>query len=309
TYKIRKKELVEDGSFYSGTPIWIQAANAGMCTASYFFVGSEANIQGQYPTYYYKFDKSVASETRVAQALDWLALPEKTRPHMITMYFSDLDDIGHRVGPNNDEKIKEVLFALDEQLGKLLKGIAATGLPVNTIFVSDHGMLEVPLEKYIPVEKLHKDEWYSVVNNGTIASIHPQEGISVDSIYAYLKTKEDRFKVYKTADTPFFEYQPTNKNWGALQVIPDAGYYFNEIRYIGYKKTSGQKVFGHHGFDPELKEMHGIFYANGPAFKNGYVTPSVKNIHIYPLMCEILGLDIPTDIDGELEQLEDVLEK
>ena len=54
--------------------------------------------------------------------------------------------------------------------------------------------------------------------------------------------------------------------------------------------------------------MHGIFYANGPAFKkNGYRIPSLENIHIYPLMCEILGLPIPKHIDGKLNKIKDVL--
>ena len=41
--------------------------------------------------------------------------------------------------------------------------------------------------------------------------------------------------------------------------------------------------------------------------KNGYTAPSVKNIHIYPLMCDILGIEIPDSIDGKLDQLENVL--
>ena len=53
--------------------------------------------------------------------------------------------------------------------------------------------------------------------------------------------------------------------------------------------------------------MHGIFYAKGPAIKNGYIVPSVKNIHVYPLMCEILGLEIPDTVDGELGKLKSVL--
>jgi len=53
--------------------------------------------------------------------------------------------------------------------------------------------------------------------------------------------------------------------------------------------------------------MHGIFYANGPAFKNASVVPSLKNIHIYPLICEILELEIPDTIDGELKQIKSVL--
>ena len=76
TYKIRNREMVEDGSFYGGSPIWIQAGKAGMVSASYFFVGSEANVQGLHPTYYYQYDGGVKNETRVAQVIDWLKLPD-----------------------------------------------------------------------------------------------------------------------------------------------------------------------------------------------------------------------------------------
>ncbi|MBT8305299.1 MAG: ectonucleotide pyrophosphatase/phosphodiesterase, partial [Maribacter sp.] len=54
TYTIGKRKMVEDGSFYNGTPIWVLADQADMVTASYFFVGSEANIQGVLPTYYHR---------------------------------------------------------------------------------------------------------------------------------------------------------------------------------------------------------------------------------------------------------------
>ena len=307
-YNIRNRELVEDGAFYGGSPIWIQASKAGMLSASYFFVGTEANIQGLHPTYYHRFDGSVENELRVEQALNWLALPEATRPHLITMYFSDMDDTGHSFGPNNEERIKESLFDLDTVLGDLFQGIKKTGLPVNVIIVSDHGMLEVPLEKYIPIEMVKDDELYLTVNNGAIVNIHPKDISQLNAIYNSLKTKEKNFKVYKTKNTPYFEYAPKNRNWGAIQVIPDEGYYFSGARVIGLKRKSPKKVFGQHGFSPDLKEMHGIFYANGPAFKPGYKVPSVKNIHVYPLMCKILGLEVPKNIDGDLKQLESVLQ-
>ena len=43
TYKIHDRTMVEDGSWYGGTPIWVQATKSGMVTASFFFVGSEAD--------------------------------------------------------------------------------------------------------------------------------------------------------------------------------------------------------------------------------------------------------------------------
>ena len=53
------------------------------------------------------------------------------------------------------------------------KGIEKTGLPVNIIIVSDHGMSTVPISKFIPIEKIENDSLYTIINNGTIINIHP----------------------------------------------------------------------------------------------------------------------------------------
>jgi hypothetical protein len=75
---------------------------------------------------------------------------------------------------------------------------------------------------------------------------------------------------------------------------------------MGLRKAAGQQEIGEHGFDPNRREMHGIFYANGPAFKPGLTVPSVKNIHVYPVMCRILGLEIPDETDGKAEALQEI---
>ena len=307
TYKIGNREMVEDGTFYGGDPIWVKADNADMVSASYFFVGSEADIQGKRPTYYKVYDGKIKNETRIAKVLDWLALPEKERPHLITLYFSDMDDTGHKYGPNNEEELKKALFDLDENLGTLFKGTKATGLSINTIIVSDHGMAELSTSNLIPTESIENDSLFSAIDNGAIINIHPKKGIEIDTIFKFLKLKEAHFKVYKTKNTPGFEYTPKNKDWGTLQLLPDFGYYFTKRKRIASINKNNIKKIGVHGYDPKYKDMHGIFYANGPAFKKGIVVPSLKNIHIYPLICEILELEISDNIDGELKQIKNVL--
>ena len=46
--------------------------------------------------------------------------------------------------------------------------------------------------------------------------------------------------------------------------------------------------------------MHGLFIASGPAFRSGLVVPAFENIHIYELICTILGVQ-PASNDGTLE--------
>jgi predicted AlkP superfamily pyrophosphatase or phosphodiesterase len=307
TYNIRNRKMAEDGSFYGGSPIWIEANKASMVTASYFFVGTEANIQGMTPTYYYRYDGSIKNEDRVAQAVKWLKMPAENRPHLITMYFSDMDDAGHNFSPSNEEKLKDKLLALDKNLGDLFNGVIATGLPVNIIIVSDHGMANQPVKNLIPIDDIQNDSLFLTINNGSIVNIHPKKNVDTNSLFKDLKQKENHFKIYKTKDTPGFEKIPTNKDWGSFQLVPDSGYYFSTKKSIAARIEKNITTIGVHGFDTKYKDMHGIFYANGPAFKNNYEIPAVKNIHIYPLMCRILGLDIPKDIDGDLDQIKSVL--
>lgn len=306
-YRLGNRETVEDGSFYKGTPIWVAAEKENMVSASFFFVGTEADIQGKHPSYYYTFDNSIKNKVRVQQAVDWLALPSEKRPHLITMYFSDMDNTGHDYGPNNDKKLKETLFSLDKHLGDLFKGVARTDLPVNIIIVSDHGMADIPVSKYIPIERIVNDNLYTALNNGAIVNIHPKENISIDSVYSYLNSRVQNFTAYKTEDTPGFEYTPSNKDWGKVQVLPDYGYYFSSNRGIEIRKEQKNTIFGVHGYNTSKKDMHGIFYAKGPAFKNNFKVPSVKNIHIFPIMSHILELKTPSNIDGDLNELKSIL--
>lgn len=306
-YRIRDREKVQDGSWYGGTPLWVLAEQSGMRSASYFFVGSEADVKGVRPTYYHDYDGSIQNEERVSQALEWLAMPESERPRLITMYFSDMDDIGHRAGPNDDEKLREKLMPLDAILGELFDGVKKTGLPVNIVIVSDHGMHEIKTEKFIPGEVIENDELYRTVHNGAIAHLYLNENKTEKEALDYLKPKEKNWKVYRTPETPGFDFPPKNKNWGDLQIIPDRGWYFKRQRTIGFLESKGVKVGGEHGLDPNIKELNGIFYANGPAFKNGLIVPPVKNIHIYPMICEILNLEVPEEVDGRMEVLKNIL--
>ncbi len=304
----RSPGMAEDGSFYGGSPIWVEANKANIVTASFFFVGTEADIQGIRPTYYYTFDNSVKNDEKVNQTINWLNLNEKNRPHLITLYFGDMDKVGHRFGIK-DKELKKALFELDKNLGDLFKGVSKTKLPVNIMIVSDHGMGNQSTNKIIPIDTIENDDLFMTIENGTIVNIHPKKDVEIDSVLQYLRNKESNFKAYKTENTPGFEYIPKNKNWGAIQLIPDYGYHFwNEKR----KKAlieEGITTFGVHGYDSKYKEMHGIFYANGPAFKDDYEIPSIKNIHLYPLMCKILGLEIPKLIDGDINQIERVLKE
>ena len=86
-FRIASKAAVTDERAWDeATPIWVTAERAGIRTATEFWPGSEAPIQGVRPSHYTAFDQSVPSDARVDQVLDWLDLPGArfTRRHSLS---------------------------------------------------------------------------------------------------------------------------------------------------------------------------------------------------------------------------------
>jgi len=139
-YVYKEKASAQDGRWYGGEPIWVAAEKAGITTAAYYFVGTEADIQGVHPTYWKTYDKSVPGRARVSQVLEWLQQPPDKRPHVYALYFDEVDDNGHWYGPESRENAKAV-ERVDKDIGYLLNGLAKLdfGERVNVVVVSDHG--------------------------------------------------------------------------------------------------------------------------------------------------------------------------
>ena len=66
-------------------------------------------------------------------------------------------------------------------------------------------------------------------------------------------------------------------------------------------------VKGMHGYDSNSMNMHAIFYAYGPQFKSNMLIDTFELIHIYPMLCELLGIKPYKDIDGKLKILQPIL--
>lgn len=312
-YRINKRELVTDGTWYGGTPLWVLAEQHGIKSASYFFVGSEAAVQGVRPSYYYDYDGSVNNLTRVSKVFEWLQLPDSTRPRMITMYFSDMDDVGHAYGSTNDDQLSKRLVQLDRELGALFEGVKSLNQDVNIIIVSDHGMADVPLENYIALDELTQGISGRVVNSGALAHIYLENQTDKRKIIEQLNEKAAGFTVFDAADERYYkDLSSYGDRIGDVIVLADLGYYlidnedYREVvaRRMRIDQTS---VKGTHGYSQKYQEMHGIFYAQGPQLKSGLTIESFDNVHVYPLICRLLGLPIPENIDGKLEVLEPIL--
>jgi alkaline phosphatase D len=283
-YKTSNREAVEDGSWYSGTPLWVLAEKQGMLSASFFWVGSEADIQGTFPNYHYKYDGSIPNDIRVKQVLHWLTLPESERPHFITLYFSLTDDKGHRFGPDSKE-IETAVKEIDGVIGTLRAGLAASDLPVHLIVTSDHGMIEAP--QTINLENI--DFGDSKVSWSMPLMVYQQDTLEVDRIYEELD-KIYNLTIYRKSEIPASLNYGNHRNIGeiiALTVPP----------YVISKSSTTSKAT--HGYDPmSVPEMKTILFAEGPKIKRGGLEEA-KNIDIFPLVVDLLELEMPDHaIDG-----------
>ncbi|MFC5282552.1 ectonucleotide pyrophosphatase/phosphodiesterase [Pedobacter alpinus] len=302
-YSMGAKEKVRDGSWYGGTPLWVLAEEQKMIAASMFWVGSEAAIKGVRPSYYYDYNEDIPVKQRISKIKEWLMLPEEKRPHFITFYLSEPDHAGHRYGPESDSTYKAVQD-VDAAIYELTRAVAATNLPVNFIFLSDHGMTAVDRENPLSIPRAIDTAKYIIASAGTMMDIHAKNKADIKPLYEQLKSQEKDYTAYLKTEMPaHFHYNATDDRMnriGDILLIPTCPKVF----------SNRKPGTGYHGFDPSVvKDMHATFMAWGPAFKSGIQIPSFENVNVYPLVADILGLTYQEKIDGKLEILKAILKE
>jgi predicted AlkP superfamily pyrophosphatase or phosphodiesterase len=299
--KRHERETVRDGKFYGGEPIWVTAEKQNMKTATFFWVGSEADIQNVRPTYWKLYKQCLPFEQRIDTTIYWLSLPEKDRPHLVMLYFHEPDESGHNYGPKSDS-MKPVISHLDSLVGVLRNKLAALpiGNKINLIIVSDHGMAQLSPEKEIILDQkidtsliAIEDGWNPTMN------LKAKDGM-IDSLYQQIK-KIEHIQVWKHGEAPENLHHGTNIRLHDMSLVADDGWSI-------YWSWENHRAKGTHGYDPKNMDVHAIFYAEGPDFKKQYVKSSFQNIHVYPLMTYLLQLN-PAPMDGKLDSIIDVTTK
>jgi alkaline phosphatase D len=286
--------------WWGGTPLWVLAEQQGMRAASFFWVGSDAEIQGTRPTYFYKYDGKIPNEQRVSQVVEWLKLPKAERPHFITLYFSDVDHAGHQFGPDAPQT-RAAIQQMDALLAKLFGAVRALPIPLDIFVVSDHGMATVTGD--VDVSKLANLNGVEVAPNSTDFKFYSTDPKRIDQLYSELKGKDPRMEVYRRSEIPERLHYSGNPRIGDLVAFAIAPVVLHLAAKPGQSEPRGM-----HGYDvSRMPEMHGIFYAAGPDLKAGLTIEEFQNIHIYPLIAHILGLDAPAGIDGKLSVLAPIL--
>ena len=275
-----------------------------MRTASLLWVGSEAKIAGFRPTWYAHFDDKTertpqSQQARIDDAVALLRLPPADRPHFIAIYYSEPDHEGHEFGPDAPQT-RAAALKVDAIVGKLEAALKATGLPIDLVIVSDHGMVK------------SQGEWITLDQFADLAGFEPSDR----SLYG--KTEDDRARVYnqlKQASPQFVVYRlknvPADLNYNQNPREGDPSSLPPALRHSRPCSAGRRSRSATHPRHARLRSAHHArnesqLLRRRTRYRRWKNCRSFENVNLYPWLAHMLGLNPPKS-DGSLNMLSGTL--
>jgi predicted AlkP superfamily pyrophosphatase or phosphodiesterase len=255
------------------------------------------------------YDPKTPNTMRVTGAVSWMRKPPAERPHLVLLYFSDVDDTTHRYGPDAPQTANSVSM-VDRALRQLLDSIRA--LPyrdsVNVVLVSDHGMTEISPQRAIMVSDILARAGVDTThmeasdNGPTMSLWFGTDSVRIRRARAVLDTLSHA-RAYLRSELPERWHLRDNLRAGDVMLVA-------EDRWVLLRRSADLQKFtsrGSHGYDPRVPEMQGIFLAAGPDVRPLGRIPAFENVNVYPFLAALLRLDQLPAIDGNLRVLQSIL--
>lgn len=310
-FSLGNRKAVSDGRWWDeGTPIWETADAHGLRTATMFWPGSEANIQGHHPDEWKPFDGAVSADARVDQILAWLNVPAAQRPTFLTLYFDAVDHAGHGYGPDSPQ-VDDALRSTDAAMARLIRGLKQDGLfdRMNIIVLADHGMAGVPLANSVMIDTLVPIDQLQTVSMGVLAGFNPASntpaaGSDFAAIEHTLEQPQQHMRCWDKTRVPKRLVYGSNPRVPQLLCLADVGWRITTTPYAA--SHAGHVSIGEHGYDNADPLMQAVFVAHGPGFLNGANVPAFPNVDVYPLMTHLLQIPAAPN-DGDYDAVKGML--
>jgi len=306
-FALKDRKAVRNGLWWDqATPLWITADENGLRTATMFWPGSEADIQGQHPDYWKRYKAKMSPKRRVDKILKWLDLPADKRPTFLTLYFDAVDHAGHEHGPDSPE-VNQALRDTDEAMAHLVDGLRQRGLydKMNIIVVADHGMASVPKENSVLIDKLISMDDVEEVSLGVLAGFNPKPDHDFNAIEQQLEQPQQHMHCWDKTHIPERLEYGSNARVPRLVCLADVGWRITTTSYLAKHKDIS---IGEHGYDNADPLMQALFVAHGPGFQSGIRFHSFPNVDVYPLMAHLLGIR-PKLSDGKFQDVQGMLKQ
>jgi predicted AlkP superfamily pyrophosphatase or phosphodiesterase len=299
TFRMSRTESV----WWRGEPVWITAERNGKHAATYYWPGSQTEIEGRLASTWLPYEPSRNYATRIDTILAWASLPKP--PALIVSYFELLDDAGHRYGPDAPQ-IDTALVRADSIVGALVRGLATRGVLDRTaiVFVSDHGMAQIapldPTTTPVDVRSFDESDELTIIESGPNRLVYGLPVSRARSIAANINVAGARVQAWATADM--------DSTWhiAAPGRCPDL--YIQATFPYDLVPTTPQEWKpgpGNHGYHNSNTDMHGIFVASGRGIKPGEI-PAMRVVDVYNVVCTLVGVP-PARNDGDVRRVKDVI--
>jgi len=173
---------------------------------------------------------------------------------------------------------------------------------VNLVVVSDHGMAETSAQRLVYLDDYIDRNSVDATSLGAFIALTPRTGDVAGLLRAIRSAPHIR--VFPRDSTPAAWRYRDNPRIAAVVGVPDDGWLLTTHAARAAERNQG--TGGAHGFLPTDTSMHALFIASGPAFRRGATVAPFRNVHVYELLCAVLGLR-PAPNDGSLDSVRTLL--
>ncbi|XP_066968259.1 glycerophosphocholine cholinephosphodiesterase ENPP6-like isoform X2 [Macrobrachium rosenbergii] len=295
--------------WWTSEPIWITAEKAGLKTAQIKWMRCEVPFDGK-TTHYcetYK-DEEARLDNFLKSSMTALKKLEEGYD-FVQVYTVEPDVAAHNFGPKSPEVLQK-LRDLDSVLSIITDELEEKGLSdkVNIIIASDHGMQFVSAEagfKAIAID--------SYLDTALVEKICDRYAVmylyvadeNLQRVYNQV-SRIPGLTAYKKRDIPDDFHFKNGKYVPDILLFPNSGYL---IMPSASDKQVPPKIpdygSGIHGLNPTLPSMRGIFFAKGPAFKEGLVTDPINMVDVYQVLTTVLDI-VPLPHNGTWKNVESI---
>jgi len=292
-------------------PIWTTATKQNLSVSMFRWPGCQVDFAGVKPYKCIQYTKIEGVDEFRNDLNRTLTEIRDKGVRLGMVYVEHSDYVGHYKGPNSQD-LRTAITDLDGVLKEFIDTIKQDQFNnVNMIVVSDHGMQDTTPDNITEIELgaiLDMSDIKYILDTRAYLGIIPMEG-KLKKVYNVLKNVSG-IDVYKKDDIPVRYRLKNHDRIPPILVTARKGYYIEGVEGTdkqvppedpskdadddndGVDDNDPDNFNGTHGYDPiNVEDMRGIFYAYGPAFKDGYTGKPVSIVDIYNVMTNILDIE------------------
>lgn len=297
-FRLADRAVLADPKWWTEVkPIWVTAHRQKKITSTLFWPGSEVLIEGQQPDDWLPYQE-IPSHDRVLKLLEWLDRPDARRADFATLYFSEVDILGHQTGVDSPQT-NAAIQRVDQEIGAFIAGLETLHLRsvTNLVIVSDHGMANTSPDKVIALSDLLPDlPPASIIWTGPFGGIDI-ESSKADATLALLK-KAEHMACWRKSGVP------ARFQFGSHRRVPEI-FCLADLGWTIINKPGAPIIAGQHGYDPAAPDMRAFFIATGPGIKKKKLGV-FKNTEVYQLLCRLIGIR-PEKMNLSVQLARDIL--